>query len=248
MQRPPEPGLRPMGGQGMGCRMNSSVLTTIAVTGFSVAFLHAAIPTHWLPFVLTGRVQKWSRGQTLLITAFCGSGHVLFTALLGFLVAWLGVALSDRIGAWFPRIAGAALLGCGVVYLYQQFFGHGHGHHHHGHNPDELEGDESHPELKPPARAKSDRAAIVGLFVLLTFSPCEAFIPVYVSGVRYGWQGFALLTGVLSVGTVLGMVVFTWLTLIGIDKLKSSWVERYESGLLGALLCLLGLFVMFFEK
>ena len=44
--------------------MDSKVLTTIAVTGFSVAFFHAAIPTHWLPFVLTGRVQKWSRGRT----------------------------------------------------------------------------------------------------------------------------------------------------------------------------------------
>jgi hypothetical protein len=57
-----------------------------------------------------------------------------------------------------------------------------------------------------------------------------------------------MLTGVLSVGTVLGMVAFTWLTLLGIDKLKSRWLEHYESGILGSLLCALGLFVMFFEK
>ena len=349
--------------------MNASILTTIAITGFTIAFLHAAIPTHWLPFVLTGRVQKWSRGKTLLITAICGSGHVLFTAILGFLVAWLGFALNERVGAWFPRIAGGALLAFGLFYVYRQFSGRGHGHSHmfggHDHHeptegddhehgthdgplvdtghgkievsvfetgvpprfrlyftdsagrettppapasvqlstlrPDEtrqaftfktgpgyLESNEDipephefavrldlrhgnhahehkvqfvehhhhgehgheHPEaeVKPPAPAKSDWAAMVSLFVLLTFSPCEGFIPVYVSGVRYGWGGFALLTAILSIGTVLGMLVFTWLTLIGLEKLKLKWVERYESGVLGGLLCLLGLLVMFFEK
>lgn len=84
--------------------MDFPVLTTIAVTGFTIAFLHAAIPTHWLPFVLASRVQKWSRSKTLLVTAGCGSGHVLFTAALGFLVAWLGIAIGERVGAGFPRI------------------------------------------------------------------------------------------------------------------------------------------------
>jgi hypothetical protein len=55
---------------------------------------------------------------------------------------------------------------------------------------------------------------------LLTFSPCEAFLPIYASGVRYGWAGFALLTAILSVGTVAGMVLFTWLTLSGAQKIK----------------------------
>jgi len=48
--------------------MNSSVLTTVAATGFTVAFFHAAIPTHWLPFVLTGRARGWSRAKTLAVT------------------------------------------------------------------------------------------------------------------------------------------------------------------------------------
>ena len=47
--------------------MNDVVFTTIAVTGFTVAFLHAAIPTHWLPFVLTARVQKWNRSETVFV-------------------------------------------------------------------------------------------------------------------------------------------------------------------------------------
>jgi ABC-type nickel/cobalt efflux system permease component RcnA len=110
--------------------MNDTILTTIAVTGFTVAFLHAAIPTHWLPFVLTARVQKWNRRKTLLITTLAGCGHVLFTALLGFFIAWLGIALNEKIGRYFPWIAGGALIAFGFYYVVQQIRGKGHGHSH----------------------------------------------------------------------------------------------------------------------
>jgi hypothetical protein len=345
--------------------MDSKVFTTIAVTGFSVAFLHAAIPTHWLPFVLTARVQKWSKARTLAITTLAGCGHVLFTAALGFLVAWCGIKLSDKIGGWFPWIAGGALIAFGLYYVLQQIRGKGHGHSHSfggpahdqgkvergphggflvnlGHGfveitvfetngpprfrlfffdqrkqasavpahatvkietvrPDGarqtfafraageyLESTSDIPEphefkailqlshgshththevqfeehdlahhahggcdhdseaVQPPPR-KSDWAAIVSLLALLTFSPCEGFLPVYVSGVRYGWSGFFLLTLILSVATVAGMVVFTWLTLAGMEKLKLSFLEKYERGILGGLLCLLGLLVIILE-
>ena len=101
--------------------------------------------------------------------------------------------------------------------------------------------------MTPPPR-KSDWGAIASLLALLTFSPCEGFLPVYVSGVRYGWGGFFLLTVILSVATVAGMVLFTWLTLAGLEKLKLQVLEKYESGIMGALLCLLGLLIIFFEK
>ncbi len=255
--------------------MDQAILTTIAVTGFTVAFFHAAIPTHWLPFVLTARVQKWSQAKTLIITALAGTGHVLFTAVLGFLVAWGGLALSASIGRWFPLLAGGALLAFGLYYVVQQFRGKGHGHSHgfgghsHGepgpqHGDHAHEHDHPHPsgdheplhsrpgehghekELAPPPR-RSDWAAIASLLALLTFSPCEGFLPVYVSGVRYGWSGFFLLTLILSLATVSGMVVFTWLTLAGMEKLKLRFLEKYESGVLGGLLCALGLSIMIFE-
>jgi hypothetical protein len=50
------------------------------------------------------------------------------------------------------------------------------------------------------------------------------------------------------VATVAGMVVFTWLTLAGMEKLKFAFLEKYESGLMGALLCLLGILIIVFEK
>ena len=207
--------------------------------------------------MLASRAQRWTRPKTLGITALAGSGHVLFTALLGLLVAWLGIALSDRIGIWFPRVAGGALLCFGLFYIVRQLTGHTHTHLHwfgeHAHGDDDHEHKHDHGhahEVAKPAtpRKHSDFAAIVSLLALLTFSPCEGFIPVYVSGVRYGWRGFALLTAILSVATVAAMLLFTFLALTGIQQIKLRSFEKYESGVMGALLCLVGILIIVFEK
>jgi len=76
--------------------MNDAVFITLVVTGFTVAFLHAAIPTHWLPFVVAARAQRWDLAKTLVVTAVAGSGHVLFTTALGVLVAGGGIALNAK--------------------------------------------------------------------------------------------------------------------------------------------------------
>ncbi len=231
--------------------MNQSVLTTIAITGFGIAFFHAAIPTHWLPFVLTARAQRWSRPKTLAITAIAATGHASFTATLGLIVAWLGLALSARIGTWFPRIAGGALIGFGLFYVVRQLTGRRHTHSHsahrhpHGHR---HSADSPHDHGKRMPLSRSDLAAIMSLLALLTFSPCEAFVPVYVSGVRYGWYGFALLTITLTFATIAGMLAFTFLALTGIEQVRLRSFERYEAAVMGALLCFVGVLIILFEK
>jgi nickel/cobalt exporter len=234
--------------------VNEGVLTTIAVTGFGIAFFHAAIPTHWLPFVLTARVQEWKRAKTIGITALAGSCHVAVTALLGLVITWLGTALSKTIEHWFPRLAGGALLLFGLYYLWRQIAGKGHVHfaypHEHLHEAAEQDHPHdhhhSHSHAHSPRRV-SDRAAIFSLLAFLTLSPCEGFLPIYVSGIRYGWTGFFLLTAILSVATVAGMVCFTSLTLAGLDRLRLGMLEKYESALMAALLCAVGLLILLFE-
>ena len=241
--------------------MNQTVLTTIAVTGFGVAFFHAAIPTHWLPFVLTSRVQGWNKSKTIAVTALAGTGHVLVTAALGLAITLFGAALTETVGAWFPRIAGGALLLFGIYYLVRQLLGKGHVHFHYphehlhepGHAHDHAHGHEHEHDHADhvhgcQAHPTSDRAAILSLLAFLTFSPCEGFVPFYVSGIRYGWGGFAVLTAVLSVATVAGMVLFTSLTLAGLSKIKLGILEKYESVLMGILLCAVGILIIVFEK
>lgn len=237
--------------------MNSTLLTTIAATGFTVAFFHAAIPTHWLPFVLVSRTRGWSRGKTLGVALFAGMGHVLLTSVLGLLIAWLGFQLDEEIGHAFAPVAGGLLIAIGLYYFWRQFRGGGICHHampgsHH--HADEHCGDEaehgSHWEhelrdSKLAAANTGDWAAISGLFLMLTLSPCEGFLPVYLSAVQFGWTGFVVLSLILAVATLAGMTVFTWLTLVGFERLRLSYFERREAGLLGVIFVVLGLIMLF---
>jgi nickel/cobalt transporter (NicO) family protein len=248
--------------------VNDLVLITLLVSSFAVAFLHAAIPTHWLPFVLAARAQHWSKPRTVAVTGVAGAGHVLLTIGLGVLVVWGGMAINSRMGKAFPFIAGGALIALGLLYLVRQIrhTGHSHlfgSHSHHKHEQ------HSHGDLTPPqshahehvhqqndagsinerwGHRRSDWVVIAGLFALLTFSPCEAFLPVFLIGAKYGWIGFALLCGILAVGTVAGMVTFTWLTLAGVERLNFKAFEKFESGVLGGVLCLLGLSIILLER
>src|SRR3954467_822861 len=103
--------------------MTTGLFTAIVITGFTVAFLHAAIPTHWLPFVVAARAQQWNRAKTLVVTGIAGSGHVLFTTALGVLVVWGGIAINAKWSRSFPLIAGGALVAIGLFYLLRQFRG-----------------------------------------------------------------------------------------------------------------------------
>ncbi|MDO8542792.1 MAG: hypothetical protein Q7S40_20315 [Opitutaceae bacterium] len=238
--------------------MQSPVLTTVAVTGFTVAFLHAAIPTHWLPFVLVARARGWGRAKTVAITSLAGIGHVALTSLLGLAIAWFGFQLDERAGEVFPWLAGGLLLGFAVFYFWRQWKGigvchhHTPGSHHHADEHCQTEHEQSHwqEELQdsPLVSSKAgDWAAVSGLFVMLTLSPCEGFLPVYLSAVQFGWRGFVVLSVILAVATLAAMAVFTWLALIGFERFRLKTFERYEAGLLGGLFAVLGVIVIALE-
>lgn len=208
--------------------MTSTFFASIAATGFAVAFLHAALPTHWLPFVLVGRAQKWSTSRTLGVTLLAGLGHVALTILLGLALVVAGLALQPSLGGVFHWIVGGLMVSVGVFYI--------------------LRGRHSHamPEAGRKAYA-SDRAAIAALVTLLTLSPCEAFLPYYLAGMEHGWQAFLVLSAVLMAATSAGMLIFTGLSLAGFKRLGLQWVERYEETILGAALVVVGLAVAFFK-
>lgn len=84
--------------------------------------------------------------------------------------------------------------------------------------------------------------------LLLTFSPCEAFLPVFLTGAKYGWLGFVLLSTVLAIATVTGMITFTSLTLFGLQRLRFKTLERYEPLIVSAFFCILGFLVIIFER
>ncbi len=250
--------------------MNQPLLFSILAAGFTVAFFHTAIPTHWLPFALTGRAQGWSRTKTLTITGFAALGHTAFTTFLGVLVALLGMTVDRWTGQVFQWIAGGLLFAVGLFFLLRQVTGHGHAHflhrhdhphdhghaHDHDHHHDHHDHDHHHhgeellvesDQVDLPTHKVSDRAAIVSLLALLTFSPCEGFLPIYVSAVRLGWEGFLFSSLVLAVATTAGMMTFTALTMSGLHLINLKAIEKYESGILGLVLCVLAVVIVFAE-
>lgn len=207
--------------------MTSTALVSLAAGGFLVAFLHAALPTHWLPFVLVGRGRSWSTAKTLGVAAGAGAGHVAFTVALGLGVVAAGSLVEPRFGEAFHWAVGALMIALGGFYLLR--------HARHGHAED------------APRRYGSDRAAMAGLFLLLALSPCEVFLPVYLQGIKHGWTGFLVLSGVLTAATGLGMLLFTGLSLASARRLKIEGLERYESAILGGVLIVIGLAVILFD-
>ncbi len=238
--------------------MNTTVLATLAATGFSVAFFHAALPTHWLPFVLVARARGWRERKTMGVAPAAGLGHVALTSMLGLVVAWLGFALDEHFGEVFKWVAGGLLLVVGGYFAVRQLRGAGVMHHHlpgsHHHASETCGREETESHLEHELRESpvvsektGDWAAISGLLVMLTLSPCEAFLPVYLSGVEFGWRGFFVLSGILAAGTLGGMTLFTWLTLRGLERFDLKRIERYESGLLALVFSVLGLLMLFVE-
>lgn len=218
--------------------MNTPMLASLIIKGFGIAFLHAAIPTHWLPFVAAAKSRKWSTTKTLGITALAGGGHVLMTSLLGVLIVWLGLTLDERLEKTFPYVAGGILILIGTAYIWQYYKKRRH-HHliklgglHHCSHPHDHEGH------------ATERLTFWGLLGMLTFSPCEGFLPVYLSGSSYGIPGFVLLSSILAVATVGSMILFTWLTLIGAQKFRLSFLDRYEGSLVGIFMWLLSISVI----
>ena len=54
-----------------------------------------------------------------------------------------------------------------------------------------------------------------------------------------------MLSAVLALATIAGMIVITWLTMSGMERLRLGFLERYESGILGALIMFLGVGIIF---
>jgi hypothetical protein len=214
--------------------VNDALLFSLLATAFAAAFLHAVLPTHWLPFVLVGRGQGWSTRQTLGAAALSGAAHVVVTIVIGVLVVLLGAEFDRRFGGLLPGISAVILAGLGVYFLLSQ----------------RAKVKAVHEQTDPGAPAKrftTDRAALASLVAVLAFYPSEAFLPVYLSAAPLGWGAFAILSLILAGATIAGMMLFTSIALAGATRLKLERWERYERVVLAVVLFALAALVLFWR-
>lgn len=189
--------------------MTDPLLVSLLATAFVAAFIHAVLPTHWLPFVLVGRGQGWSNARTLGAAALSGTAHVVVTIVAGILVVVAGVELDKHFQGVLPAISAAILAVLGFYFLLTR---------------------KKHVPTADGTRRRygSDRAALLSLVAVLAFYPSEAFLPVYLSAAPLGWGAFVLLSLILSAATLIGMMLFTGLALLGATRLRLERWERYE--------------------
>ena len=85
---------------------DQTMLLSLLGAGFATAFLHAALPTHWLPFALVGRAQRWSANQVLAVVAVAGLAHVAVTAAVGSLIVMAVVMMIVSVAVGVVQVLG----------------------------------------------------------------------------------------------------------------------------------------------
>lgn len=209
--------------------LQQPLLLSLLGGAFITAFLHAALPTHWLPFVLVGRAQRWSLARVFGAVAAAGLAHIVTTAVVGGLIVMAGLALEQWISGLLPHLAAVLLFLFGAFYLARATL---------------LKVQPAGgPDLDVPEPRVSDAAAFWGLVAMLAVSPGEVLLPLYLSQATEGLVVLAVMTAAFLVGTILGMTVFTVLASLGYSALRLERWARYESMVLGVALIAVGLLV-----
>jgi len=205
------------------------VLWSLLGGGFVAAFLHAILPTHWLPFVLVGRAQGWGLARTVGATAIAGTAHIASTAVVGSLIAAAGLALDHWVEGLLPHLSALLLFLFGAFYLTRAMI----------RRPVVASGP-GYESIEPRV---SDSAALGGLVALMALSPGEVLLPLYLTTATQGFGVMAALTLALLLGTVIGMVLLTVVARAGFSILRLERWARYEGAILGLALIGLGLLV-----
>ena len=195
-----------------------------------LSILHAAIPNHWIPMVAIGKAEKWTRSETLWVTALAGLAHTLSTVLIGLVIGLIGYNLST-LGEFITRIAApAVLVTLGIVYLILDLKK---SQHHH-----------DHVKIDSVSR-KSKFTIIFSLCIAMFFSPCLEIEAFYFSAGTLGFLSVAIMSIIYIVITVSGMVVLVNYGFKGVEKLKWHFLEHHEKRITGLVLVVLGVFAYF---
>ena len=107
---------------------------------------------------------------------------------------------------------------------------HNHVHHHHvrefpAHSAEENE----HRERE--ARGKNKEAAW-GLVAILGLTPCIALLPLTFAAVKCGTVGVILVNLIFAAGTIITILLLTWLRLVGLSCVKLGFSINVEVSLL----------------
>lgn len=198
-------------------------MAELVVSTFIISFLHALIPSHWMPIVTISRILKWNRAQTMRATVMASLAHCLSTILLGIVLALGGNLLGEHVEEFTEFFAPAILVLLGLWFIIR------HSRHKHFH----LHLDENLP-------FGNQKKLMFTILLTMFFSPCLEIEALFVSAGTISWWIVLAVAGVYLVVTTIGMVLWMRLALHGLNRLNSHKIEHNAGLISGVVLILTG--------
>lgn len=233
--------------------MDNSI-TLLSITAISIGFIHTLLgPDHYLPFIVLSEAKKWSLKKTMMITFFCGIGHVLSSVVLGLIGIAVGISVSKLVAveSFRGNIAAWLFIAFGLVYmiisirnLYKKRR-HTHPHFHldegthiHDHNH-HLE----HSHIHANDVVKTTPWI---LFLIFVFGPCEPLIPILMyPAAENNIPGAVLVSLLFSLVTIATMMSIVLAFKLGLSKINLKPVEKYSHLIAGAMIFFSGIAIQF---
>lgn len=206
--------------------------------------MHALIPDHWVPFVLVGRKQGWSRGKTLTAAGLGALSDSVPSVLLGIAAILAGESVLHRFEPYHERIemaGGLILVAFGIAYagwalwrsrkspphFHMHFHSHGHDGHTHSHS-DSLAG----------------KASFVSLILVAGMSPCFVSVPIFAGAIGLSGPFQAALVGTYLLVTLAVTLAVSATALAIHRELRLPFLERHAETVSGLVLAATGLFLL----
>ncbi len=235
--------------------MISSQILVIAGTAATIGFVHTVLgPDHYLPFIVMSRARRWPLAKTLIISFFCGLGHVLSSVVLGFIGVALGIAVFrlERVESIRGGAAAWLLIGFGFAYfvwgMHRAIKKRPHRHIHFHSDGKEHDHLHAHQEEHSHLHEESEKVNLTPwiLFTIFVFGPCEPLIPlVMYPAAKHNITGVILVSSVFGLTTILTMLAIIAISSWGVSFLRLGRLERYVHALAGAMIFISGLSVQF---
>jgi len=233
--------------------MDNSI-ALLSVTAISIGFIHTILgPDHYLPFIVLSQARKWTLKKTMLITFFCGLGHVLSSVVIGIVGIAVGLSVTRLVSveSFRGNIAAWLFIAFGLVYMIisirnlikKRKHSHSHFHidgekHEHEHNHHK-----EHTHVHYEDMAKMTPWV---LFLIFVFGPCEPLIPILMyPAAQSNISGSVLVSVLFSVVTIGTMMSIVLAFKLGLNKINLKPIEKYSHLIAGAMIFFSGLAIQF---
>jgi sulfite exporter TauE/SafE len=233
--------------------MDNSI-ALLSVTAVSIGFIHTILgPDHYLPFIVLSKARNWSVRKTMLITFFCGLGHVLSSVVLGLVGIAVGISVTRLVSveSFRGNIAAWLFIAFGLVYMIISIRNlikkrkHSHSHFHIDGEKHEHEHDHHREHTHIHNKEIANTTPWI-LFLIFVFGPCEPLIPILMyPAAQHNLTGSVLVSLLFSAVTIGTMMSIVLAFILGLNKINLKPIEKYSHLIAGAMIFFSGLAIQF---